>query len=234
MSSFPFGNRDSLTKLANRYGSDKGDKVHGCHCYAEIYDRLLGGKRMSTITMLEIGLLHPLDRAGPATRAPSLQMWRTYFPRARLLGFDIKDFSGVVMQNCTIFRGDMGSREDLQIMAKTVGTPFDIIIEDGSHASIHQQISFATLFPYVAQGGLYIIEDLHWSPSEMETEGIPKTRTLLRNFRLTRSFPKSPAITMGENTYLNEHIAAVELFDSKDKRNRQDNRDALGVITKKG
>jgi hypothetical protein len=87
--------RDTLTILANRYGSDKGDKAHGRHCYAEIYDRSFSSKRLEPIAFVEIGLLHPWDTDGAATRAPSLQMWREYFPRARLFGFDIDDFSMV-------------------------------------------------------------------------------------------------------------------------------------------
>jgi hypothetical protein len=174
--------RDALTILANRYGSDKGDRAHGRHCYAEIYDSLFCSKRLEPIAFLEIGLLHPFDTDGPATRAPSLQMWREYFPRARLFGFDINDFSMVALPNCTIFRGDMGSREDLRRMARLVATPFDIIVEDGSHASHHQQIVLATLFPFVAAGGLYMIEDLHWQPAAIEKIAIPKTRSLCRHF----------------------------------------------------
>jgi hypothetical protein len=67
-------------------------------------------------------------------------MWREYFPRARLFGFDINDFSMVALPNCTIFRGDMGSREDLRRMARSVATPFDIIVEDGSHAPITSRL----------------------------------------------------------------------------------------------
>ena len=62
--------RDALTILANHYGSDKGDRAHGRHCYAEIYDRLFCSKRLEPIAFLEIGLLHPLDTDGAATRAP--------------------------------------------------------------------------------------------------------------------------------------------------------------------
>jgi len=40
----------------------------------------------------------------------------------------------------------------------------DIIIDDASHASHHQQNAFLTLFPKLRSGGLYIIEDLRWQP----------------------------------------------------------------------
>jgi hypothetical protein len=36
-----------------------------------------------------------------------------------------------------------------------------LIIDDGSHRPEHQQVSFKKLWPEVAWGGLYIIEDFH-------------------------------------------------------------------------
>ena len=223
--------RDTLTTLANRYGSDKGDKAHGRHRYAEIYDRLFSSKRLEPIAFLEIGLLHPFDTKGVATRAPSLQMWREYFPRARLVGFDINDFSMVALPNCTIFRGDMGSREDLRRMACSAATPFDIIVEDGSHASHHQQIALATLFPFVVAGGLYVIEDLHWQPAAIEKIAIPKTRSLCRDFKSSGTI-RSPVITDDESAYLVDNIERIDLFDSMDRYN-VDNKDGLAVITKR-
>jgi hypothetical protein len=232
IASLVFGqSRDALTILANRYGSDKGDKAHGRHCYTEIYDRLFRSKRLEPVVLLEIGLLHPFDADGTATRAPSLQMWREYFPRARLFGFDINDFSKVALPNCTIFRGDMGSREDVRGMARSAAMPFDIIVEDGSHASHHQQIALATLFPFVAAGGLYIIEDLHWQPAGIEKIAVPKTRSLCRDFKLSRTF-QSPVITDAESAYLAENIESIDLFDSMDRYNL-DNKDGLAVITKR-
>jgi len=46
----------------------------------------------------------------------------------------------------------------------------DIIIDDASHASHHQQKGFLELFPKLKSGGLYIIEDLRWQPKGMEKE----------------------------------------------------------------
>ena len=38
---------------------------------------------------------------------------------------------------------------------------WDIIIDDGGHYKKLMEASFATLWPFVAPGGYYIIEDLH-------------------------------------------------------------------------
>lgn len=221
--------RDPLTELANRYGSDKGDKAHGRHRYASTYHSLFHKMRSNPMNLLEIGLLHPFDTKGKAARAPSLQMWREYFPEAALFGFDINDFSQVKMQRCTIFRGDMGSREDLLAMANTARVQFDIVIEDGSHASHHQQIALAALFPFVSPGGLYIIEDLHWQPTAIEAA--PKTRDILRR-AIAAERIASPIFSEQESTYLNSHVANITLYNSRDIFNR-DNRDGLGVLRKK-
>ena len=39
----------------------------------------------------------------------------------------------------------------------------DIVMDDGSHVATHQRVSFETLFPLLADGGLYLIEDTHTS-----------------------------------------------------------------------
>jgi hypothetical protein len=37
----------------------------------------------------------------------------------------------------------------------------DIVLDDGSHVSSHQRVSFEVLFPLLSDGGLYMIEDMH-------------------------------------------------------------------------
>jgi hypothetical protein len=213
---------DELTRLANQYGSDKGNEAFMRHYYTRIYHRMLAHLRYRPITLLEIGLRHPFEKRELVI--PSLRMWRDYFPLARLVGFDIADFSGVSLSNCLILRGDMSSREDLsQLFAFG---PFDIVIDDGSHASAHQQIALACLFPHVTPGGFYFIEDLNWQPAELERADVPQTRTLLRR----KSF-QSPVITSAEGQFLAGNVESVQLFDSCDASN-SDKRDALALLTK--
>ncbi len=57
----------------------------------------------------------------------------------------------------------IGSQDDpafLRSVIDEMGSP-DIILDDGSHVSDHQKISFETLWPLLKVGGLYVIEDLH-------------------------------------------------------------------------
>jgi hypothetical protein len=208
---------DYLTRLANKYGSDKGDR---CHYYTRIYHHLFQHLRSREITLLEIGLRHPLDSRRSV--APSLSMWRDYFPHAQLIGFDIQEFAEISIYNCTIIQGDMSSRKDLSKLSDY--GPFDIVIDDGSHVSTHQQVALASLFPYVVGGGFYIIEDLNWQPQGTEIASVPKTKELLRS----RSFC-SPAITSSETSFLVDNVRSIELFDDAADSPKND---ALGVIVK--
>src|SRR6266478_6863858 len=176
---------EDLTYLANTLGSDKGSVVLDAHGYTRIYTRLFEPIRDKEITLVEIGLLrHDADRrravnavegskAATASRAPSLEMWHTYFPRAHIYGFDIDDFSQVNIDRCTVIQGDMSSESDLDRLVRTIGGPIDVLIDDGSHASHHQQIALGRLFPHLRSGGIYIIEDLHLQDKYLERQNIP-------------------------------------------------------------
>src|SRR4029079_2980064 len=123
--------------------------------------------------------------------------------------------------------GDMSSREDLSELA-TFG-PFDVVIDDGSHASVHQQLALACLFPHVAPGGLYFIEDLNWQPPALETAGVPQTRSMLRRYVF-----ESPVINVTEANYLTDNVELVHLFDTRGRGPyNRDKRDALGVLKKR-
>jgi hypothetical protein len=233
---------DELTRLADLCGSDKGTRL-SAHRYTRIYDQIFRPLKHDRLALVEIGLLRVDDDkrrvsngtegadAIGATRAPSLEMWRTYFPNAQLFGFDIDDFSGVTIDRCTILQGDMSSRADLKRLASAVGRSIDILVEDGSHVSHHQQIALATLFPHLKSGGIYVIEDLHWQDDRIEKTNAPKTRNLLRALLVNGVFD-SPFLSADEKQYLEEHVVSVSLFDSL-TRDVADSTDALAVLVKR-
>lgn len=166
------GYRD-LTELADQYGSDKGDLVGNQHGYTHIYEFLFEGFREDSFEFLEIGLLRggpetggPLDRQG--TDLPSVRMWLDYFPRAYCHGLDISDFGAIRLDRFRFHRGDLGNPEDLARVRSDLPKQLRFIVDDGSHASYHQQLAFTHLFGLVERGGYYIIEDLDWQPEEYE------------------------------------------------------------------
>lgn len=173
-----------LTLLANRYGSDKGSMHGDRHRYAELYDVLWSAERGRVSRMAELGLA----RGGPETLAgaverrgdsPSARIWHDYFPQAEIFGFDISDFSHLEAElpRFRFLRGDCGSQEDLAAFARMIGNEVDIIVDDASHASYHQQFALRELFPCLRPGGLYVIEDLHWQPGHIEARvpRVPRT-----------------------------------------------------------
>jgi hypothetical protein len=183
------GGYDDLTKLSAKYKTDKGVTIFPFHGYASKYHELFAGMREKEVRLLEIGLARTSFREKNPYQCPSLSLWLDYFPRAKIYGFDIDDFTDVDLPRTSIFQGDQGSRDDLLRLA-TIHAPFDIIIDDGSHASYHQQMSLRTLFPYLSHGGIYVIEDLNTQPESLEESFSCeyKTRQVLGDRRLLDTF----------------------------------------------
>jgi cephalosporin hydroxylase len=119
--------------------------------YFEVYDRHFAHLRDQPITLLEIGV-----QAGG-----SLELWRAYFgPKAHIIGVDVDPKCAAFESENTFVRiGSQGEPSFLEDVASEFG-PFDVVIEDGSHAYDHQILTFRTLFPHVKPSGLYCCEDL--------------------------------------------------------------------------
>ena len=159
----------NLTDLADKYGSDKGSTKHR---YTELYHMLFQPFVDKPINFLEMGLLIGGPEHGKAaTRQtndlPSIRMWLEYFHKAHVTGLDISDFSWFKDDRFSFVQCDMDSRENIQAATQNLPT-MDIIIDDASHASLHQLSGFLSLFPKLRSGVLYIIEDLRWQPPPYE------------------------------------------------------------------
>jgi hypothetical protein len=227
-----------LRRLANKYRSDKGNLYYNAHGYADIYEKLLSPRRKEPLRMLEIGLLRHDVQAknpdGPFGEAPSLSMWREYFQAAEIFGFDIADFSSVPKtERVTILRGDMGRLDDLRQMISDTGGSFDVIIDDGSHASHHQQIALAFLFDHLRSGGYYFIEDLHYQPKALEDPTLRMTtvevlkRLEFGKIRPTKYLPREVL------EKLKTEITHIKFYDSADRNFGRIRTDALVAIRKK-
>ncbi|MXQ08207.1 hypothetical protein GQ651_10165 [Alphaproteobacteria bacterium GH1-50] len=174
----------NLTDLADRYKSDKGSKKHR---YTELYQLLFLPYRNLPISFLEMGLQiggpeHGKHADRQTTDLPSIRMWLEYFPKAHIHGLDVSDFSWFEDERFTFHRCDMDTRANIRAAAAGMSDSFDIIIDDASHASHHQQNGFLELFGKVKSGGLYIIEDLRWQPDVLEKPGITKTAALFQSY----------------------------------------------------
>ena len=149
----------TLTEIMNTNRSDKGTVMGEAHGYTPVYERWLEPIRNEPLRVLEIGVCDP--------RMPgaSLKGWYEYFPKATIFGYDIVDAHRFDNDRIATFAGDQSDRADLARFVEFSGGEFDIIIDDGSHKAMHQQVSLAFLLPHLKPGGQYIIEDLHVAPN---------------------------------------------------------------------
>jgi hypothetical protein len=86
-------------------------------------------------------------------------MWADYFPYGQILGIDV--FAKTLDLGPRIVTRQ-GSQDDAAFLTRMSAEhgPFNIVIDDGSHVPAHVAASFHILFPLLADGGLYVIEDV--------------------------------------------------------------------------
>lgn len=148
---------NSIHGLAMKQFCEKGvyatDKywVHG---YTRQYDRHFAHLRDKPVKLLEIGVF----------RGASLLLWKEAFPKGQIFGLDKntaiwqKFLKG--QDRIKVF---VGKQEDETFLKSQVipAGPFDVIIDDGGHSPLEQIASFNALWPHLAPGGIYVLEDLH-------------------------------------------------------------------------
>lgn len=225
-----------LERLANRYRSDKGRLYYNRHFYSRIYEKYLSPLRTDTFTLLEIGLLrHDMQARnpeGPFSDAPSLNIWRDYFSKAEIHGFDIQDFTAVEGDRVKFTQGDQSKVKDLARAVARCSQSIKVIIDDGLHASPHQQISLGFLFQKLEPGGLYIIEDLHYQPPRFEPANALKTIDLLKGFAAGREVAGA-FMSEAEISYFKDQVESIRFYDSMDYNASDLGADAIAVIRKR-
>lgn len=143
----------TLDELALKYGTDKSSQGHA---YTQVYEHYFHHLKDLPIKFLEIGFY----------RGSSAHMWENYFSNAKLFFIDINQESYNYVNSLIRSSLYMVNQEDpvaLAAFASSVGSNFDIIIDDGGHSMNQQITSFKVLFPHIKHGGIYVIEDLHTS-----------------------------------------------------------------------
>lgn len=88
----------------------------------------------------------------------SLRMWQSLFPQGLVVGVDISDAAYWPTGTVKI----VSAQDDPALQAKLGSNglgPFNLIVDDASHNGIATRKSFELLWPLVAPGGFYVIED---------------------------------------------------------------------------
>ena len=111
-----------LDQLGKKYKTDKATY----HNYCDFYEQHLPSKIKR---LLEIGVMD----------GNSLRMWKDFYPDAEIIGIDIKQPQNIEgVSWLQINSNDIYALKDLG--------KFDIIIDDGSHMTLDQQVSLQYLW----------------------------------------------------------------------------------------
>lgn len=194
----------SLDLLGIRSGTDKSRLRHD---YLRHYEPSIAHLRNEPITLLEIGVHN----------GASLDVWESYFPKARIVGVDISPVTK--REERDRVQIVIGSQADADFLHK-VGAEFkpDIIVDDGSHIPEHQIISFNALIGHLNHAGQYICEDVGPGlASEFFLEMAPRVFTNQRphdisSFQVIPQafiFKKSPQDAMDRKMDVLEQVAAT-------------------------
>jgi hypothetical protein len=198
--------RSNLSVLARLHETDKW----GYHWYAQHYQAHFHRLRKRPLNLLEIGVGGYDD---PHAGGESLRMWKDYFPRANIYGIDVFDKSGLQEPRIRIFQGSQADPDFLGWVAGQIGR-LDIIVDDGSHLNEHMVISFQTLFPLLAEGGFYAIEDLQAAYMEHQENGEAaggRAPAIAMCKRLVDGL-NWRAIAGHEPSYSDDHVASIHFY----------------------
>lgn len=108
---------------------------------------------------------------------------------------------------------------------------FDVIIDDGSHASADEQLTLVEFWPLLADGGWYFIEDLDWQPPGEDRAAIALTKTLMREIQQHGAARSIDSLGVGA---LSQEFAEILFFDSHYELQRANLMGGLVAIRKRG
>lgn len=153
----------TLSELALKHGTDKGPQHHN---YTAIYERYLDPLRSTRQTLLELGVggYHYPERGGE-----SLRMWVEYAGGNWVIISIDNNKKEFIVVGAAIYQYSQDDEAALKVMCETAQPT--IIIDDASHINPLTIRSFEILFPLLASGGLYIIEDTETSYWGVASDG---------------------------------------------------------------
>lgn len=160
------GNVSKLCKIAMHFRSDKcpysEDTTSGHrHPYTPIYDSLFSHLRDEKINIAEIGI----------EQNDSINIWRRYFPLAKIYGFEYNDEYLEKARNQNLIdvqyeKFNIQDENSIHSTLQKVGVKYDIIVEDSTHLFEDQIRFIKNSIEYLKEDGILIIEDIFRNRSE--------------------------------------------------------------------
>lgn len=128
-----------LNELGLIYATDKASNDHNfLDFYEENTPKTVG-------RLLEMG----------SYEGASLKMWRDFYPGAEIVGVDIREPN--VIEGVIEYKINCRDTYALEKLGK-----FDLIIDDGSHIQLDQQVFMRFALEHMLnEGGIFIMEDIH-------------------------------------------------------------------------
>ena len=122
--------------------------------YFQVYEELLSKYRNKKITFVEVGVLN----------GGSLFMWRDFFgPESRIIGVDFNPLAKRWEEDgFEIFIGSQSSPDFWRDFFSSIGM-VDVLLDDGGHTNEQQIVTTHQSIPFIKDGGLLIVEDVHAS-----------------------------------------------------------------------
>jgi len=203
----PARRRSSLESMATKYWSE--DWVR--HGYARRYERHFTQLRDTAFALLEIGI--GSDHQGGAGGS-SLRMWKHFFPKAQIVGLDLCDRSFLDEKRVLTYQGNQTDADLLRIIARR-HRELKIIIDDGSHRPEQIRTTFAILFPVLADGGFYAIEDTQTSywprfGGSADLKDPATTMGMIKDFLDGLNYEEFG--DCGARSYADSHVVAVHCY----------------------
>jgi hypothetical protein len=151
----------SLTDIANKYGTDKGNLHHEKHNYTPVYEAYMRREDKVVFDMMEIGINDPrFPGAGMLMWLEWLSKESTYTGIDINIDQNLRDIESAHRKRCSLHYADQTKPIDLIRLLDQIPA-WDFIIDDGIHTFEAQINSFFALFPVIHSGGVYFIEDCH-------------------------------------------------------------------------
>lgn len=217
----------NLSDLADARGLDRGTLRHR---YTELYQMLFLPMRERALNIVLAGLDGGVSVKDPANwnhaAQANLGMWLEFFPRANFLALDRAESLPLTDPRVTYVQCDFDESATIPLPPKAP----DLVIDDATHASHHQQNAFRALFPALAPGGIYAIEDLRSQPLPLERQNLVKTAPLFQGYIETGVFEHPDAAAMTDLNAVRADISGCFVFPAQFIKGR---RDQLLVVHKR-